>query len=283
MEKKRKYNPIKLLLPIILVVSLFFASELLYWMNNSPQTLTGFYISANKNSKYELLKKLSPGVFDLIERKITAPILYYHLEFNARSEFKEKHCEPFCLEYEESKYLLSLFLRLRDEDKFSSLDAEELSDLLYWMATINIWHDEDQTLELLKESLELNPDEEKRKLFYEELMLVSKLSTDPNVREYFLQAINSDGIDVYRKVYLAKVADLIAKSGKQEQDIDEAILFSEKSIELNPWVVDYYLFLSNLYLEKRKERAAESRLRECVSHLSYDSKLCQEMLEILVR
>jgi tetratricopeptide (TPR) repeat protein len=274
--KNSNLSPLKILAVGILFVLVIITSELIYQLGHDRERL--FYtffktISVSKSGK------------DLGEtyNGFVAQSFYTYFSYLDKSYPPGKPCSPFCLQFEVEQAYLDLFKTLLSKEAFKGLNADKKAKLYFWMSDINIWNKDDQTTLLwLKEGLSFSPDE-RYEQFYEDLKGISLIESSPEKRQYFTQKLASADKNLERtqRLYLAKAAQGLARFCLGEQELELAEKYSQTSIFLNPWNIDYYLTLSDIYLSKGETIRAKEPLSACIEKIPQDSGACKQRLTSL--
>jgi tetratricopeptide (TPR) repeat protein len=275
-SKNSNLNFLKILAVGILFVFVIIASELIYQFSHNRERL--FYtffktISVSRSGKD--LGKTNNG--------FVAQSFFAYFSYLDKSYPPGKPCSPFCLQFEVEQAYLDLFKTLLSKDAFKSLKNDQKAKLYFWMSDINVWNKDDQTTLLwLKEGLFFLPDEFYGQ-FYKDLKDISLIDSSPEKRQYFIQKLSTADKDLERtpKLYLAKAAQELAKFYLKEQELEHAEKYSQTSIFLNPWNIDYYLMLSDIYISKGETIKAKEPLSACIEKISQDSGVCKQRLTSL--
>jgi tetratricopeptide (TPR) repeat protein len=147
------------------------------------------------------------------------------------------------------------------------------------IATINIIHDDDiQTLNLLKKSIEFDRQNKLANKFHNDLQKLGIIGNEYSYQTYFEKILVADKkLLGYEKKYLAKAAYELAKINWGQNKIDRAIHYLNLSLRLNPWRMDPYIYLADIYLYQEKTPQAEKILQSCVN-LIKDAIACKNKL-----
>lgn len=266
-----------LILAFIIFVVLLVISEFIYKLNNQPEAILGYFLK-NLSSLSLPIKKL-----DYTQQKTTSLFLYKYLEIEEKRVKNFEPCDPLCFSYAEFQNLLRLFERVENTNSFEWLNPKQKSKLYFWMAVMNVWHDDDQkTLEFLKKSASLSNNNVEVNAFYEDFKKISNLANNPNSRAYFKKKLNSTNkIKQYEEKYLAKAAFELANYYLSDGNIKDAELYFNKSITINPWRLNPYLMLSKIYISQQNKKGSKTILEKCISYLKKDSLPCKQKLAIV--
>ena len=162
----------------------------------------------------------------------------------------------------------------------TNLSLEKQSDLYFWMATINLWHDgNDVTYEFIRKAVEASNKNPEANYLNVDLQKLRDLENMPELEDYFAQKIeNPSNIRQYEKTLLAKAAYKIAGNYVSKKDYNKALSYFVKSEELNPWNLTYNMSLSGTYLFLEKPEEAKHVLNKCIENLKESSTECRDRL-----
>ena len=275
MKKFKKYFLIIII--FFSFLTLILASEFIYIYNNEPQRMYSYYLK-NLTSI-----KLPNKEVDHYRQKITAFILYKYLELEEKRIKNIELCDPLCLDYNEFQNIRRLFEELELTNSLSELDYNQKSKLFFWLAAIDVWHDDNEkALNSLKKSISFSKKNAEAISFYEDFNKLSTIINDPNTRSYFRDKLNSGNkIKQYEEKYLAKAAFELGKIYLSDNQIKEAELYLNKSISINPWRLDPYLILSDIHIDQKNPEEAKNILKKCIIHLKKDSIPCKKKLDLI--
>lgn len=281
MEKNpttKKISFVKLFGFFVLTTCLIITSELIYQVKHNSRELTYLLL---KNTTVVSNKTVVGKYFN----EFLAQSLYNYLSKSDGVLHPEIHpCQSVCLSYEEEQTTLKLFKKLVARDALVSLDKDQKPELYFWMASFNIWHNDDQTTtEWLEYGLK-GSDNEKIKEFYDDLKSLKNIYEDPAIQEYFdgkLESVDKTA-PRYKQVYFAKAAYDLATISLASDDLDKAKKYLNKAISLNRWSLDYYISLSEIYVKENEIEKAKKTLKECISNISGDPLVCEKKLNILI-
>lgn len=260
------------LLAIAILVSI---SELIYIYNNHPERIFNYYL---KNLSQV---KLPVNALGKKQRSISALILYKYLEREEKRVKNIEPCDPLCLDYNEFQFLLNFFEDLEKSNSISGLTAMQKSMLYYWMAVINVWHnDNEKTSIFLEKSISFSDQNSQAVLFHEDLKRLSEIAASPESQSYFRDRLSSTNKKKqYEEKYFAKAAFELGKIYLSANQTKETELYLNKSISINPWRLDPYLLLADVYISQNKPEISEKLLEKCLTHLKQDGLLCKQKLE----
>lgn len=275
MNKKTKIPHI--LGTFILFTILLIISELIYQLKNNPKHLANLYFKNFQN----IPLSNNPGMFRKQLYYFTTKSLYLYLSKVDSILPDVDPCIKVCLSYEEEQTYLELFKKLLSGNSLNSLNNNQKANIYFWMATFNIWHNDDQrTLEWLEKGLSLTPNERYQE-FYSDLKRISAADFDIANQNYFTQKLSlpEEKFPGYQRIYFAKASHKLTLANLNSNDLPKAKKYAQKSTTLNPWNTEYYLVLSEIYARENDSRSVEKTLNECINKIPKDSQLCEEKLK----
>lgn len=267
---------LKILIIISGLIGLFLFSEILYIFKTESHLISAYYLT-------HLSADAPSGFLSNVRNRISSIAVYHYLNRATIVFSDKKSCVPFCLEYDMGENIISHFKYLEKSGAISTLNSAKQAQLYFWLATINIRHDDDKTtLGWLKNASRLDQSKREYKSFYDDLDKLNQIIKNPESKSYFLDKLaNVNSPRVYESLYLAKAANLLANDFLASGDVSGAKIYFEKASILNPWNLDYYISLSKVFESEGNLGDTAKILEKCINAIPESSGVCKWELDRL--